>query len=138
MSGMLDDEAWNRGNAALQSFKKREGHCRVPRYHEERGYRLGQWVAVQRYAQDDLDNRRKAQLDKIGFIWSERNRCWEEAFAALKAFKARQGHCYVPADQVEGTVHLGHWVTVQRRRRYKMSRERRRRLDKIGFVWNGR
>jgi Helicase associated domain len=137
---MLDDEAWNRGIAALNSFKKREGHCRVPRYHKENGYRLGQWVAVQRYEQDDLLRSRKAQLDKIGFVWSELDRWWEEAFAALKAFKAREGHGYVPVHHVEGGVHLGHWMTVQRRcrKKKKMDRERRQRLDKIGFVWNGR
>jgi Helicase associated domain len=138
MSGKFDDVAWQRGLAALLSFKKREGHCSVPRDHEEGGYRLGQWVAVQRYSRDDLDNRRKAQLNKIGFIWSERDRCWEEGFAALKAFKAREGHCYVPVHQVEAMVHLGHWVTVQRRGRHKMSRERRQRLNEVGFVWNGK
>ena len=61
-----------------------------------------------------------------------------QGFAALKAFKAREGHCYVPGHQVEGTVHLGHWVTVQRRERHKMSRERRQRLKEVGFVWDGR
>jgi hypothetical protein len=119
--------------------KSARGIAAFPVIHEERGYRLGQWVAVQRYSQDDLDNRWKAQLNKICFIWSERDRWWEEGFAALKAFKAREGHCYVPGHQVEGTVHLGHWVTVQRRGRHKMSRERRQRLKEVGFVWrNGR
>jgi hypothetical protein len=51
--------------------------------------------------------------------------------------KAREGHCYVPALHVEGEVHLGYWVTVQRCRK-KMDNERRRRLDKIGFEGNGR
>ena len=59
---------------------------------------------------------------------------------ALKAFKTREGHCYVPAFHVKGRIHLGHWVTIQRRcrKKKKMDSERKRRLDKIGFVWNGR
>lgn len=131
------EEAWKRGFAALLNFKKREGHCTVPRFHMEGDYRLGQWVAVQRYTQGNLAKPRKAQLDTIGFVWSERDQWWQEAFAALKAFKAREGHCYVPAHHVEGTIHLGYWVSVQRRWKNKMSRERRQRLNKIGFVWDG-
>jgi Helicase associated domain len=132
------EKAWNRGLAALLVFREREGHCEVPRDHKENGYRLGQWVAIQRYSQDGFVRRRKAQLDEIDFIWSTRDQWWEEAFAALKAFKAREGHCYVPARHVEGEVNLGYWATVQRRCRNKMNSERKRRLDKIGFVWNGR
>ena len=134
---LLVEEAWNRGIAALLAFIEREGHCAVPRSHKERGYRLGQWVAVQRYSQANLAGWRKAQLNQIGFLWSQRDQWWDEGFAALKAFKARKGHCYVRADHVEGKVHLGHWVTVQRRERDKMKPHRKQRLDKIGFVWKG-
>jgi hypothetical protein len=41
---MFSQEVWNKGFAALQKFKKREGHCLVPRYHIEGAYRLGQWA----------------------------------------------------------------------------------------------
>ena len=135
---LLAEKAWNKGVAALITFIERKGHCAVPRYHKENGYPLGPWIANQRYNQDNLDGWRKAQLDRIGFLWSQRDQWWEEAFESLKAFKAREGHCYVPAFHVEGGVHLGHWITVQRRCRKKMDSERKRRLDKIGFVWNGR
>ena len=137
-NGCLPKKLGIRGVAALITFIERQRHCAVPRYHKENGYPLGQWVAVQRYNQDNLDGWRKAQLDQIGFLWSQRDQWWEEAFEALKAFKAREGHCYVPAGHVESGVHLGYWITVQRRCRKKMDSERKRRLDKIGFVWNGR
>jgi len=131
------EEAWNKGFDMLLAFKEREGHCCVFRDHMENGYRLGQWVAVQRYNQDDHDSRRKAQLDKIGFVWSELDRWWEEGFEALKTFKAREGHCCVPAVHVEGDLNLGHWVRVQRRRKDKMNSKRKRRLNKIGLAWQG-
>jgi hypothetical protein len=102
---LLAEKAWNRGVAALLAFIEREGHCAVPRYHKESGYPLGQWVAVQRYNQDSLDGWRKAQLDQIGFVWSQRDQWWEKAFEALKAFKAREGHCYVPAVRIRHRVH---------------------------------
>ena len=110
----------------------------VPRFHKENGYRLGQWVAVQRYNQDNLDGWRKAQLDQRGFLWSQRDQWWEETFEGLKSFKAREGHCYVPVFHVEGGIRLDHWVTVQRRSSKKMDSERKRRLDEICFAWNGR
>jgi len=131
------EDAWNKGIAALLAFKGRVGHCAVPRQHREHGYRLGQWVAVQRYNRANLASTRKAQLDHVGFLWSQQNEWWEEAFAALRAFKAREGHCYVHKDHVEGGVHLGYWVIVQRRTRNKMNRVRKRRLDKVGFSWSG-
>jgi len=131
------EEAWNKGFAMLLAFKEREGHCCVLRDHREKGYRLGQWVAVQRYNQDNHDDWRRAQLDKIGFVWSELDRWWEEGFEALKAFKSREGHCYVPAIHIEGDVNLGYWVRVQRRRENKMNSERKRRLNEIGLAWNG-
>jgi hypothetical protein len=82
-----------------------------------------------------LNAKRKARLNAIGFVWSRRGWLWERGFAALQKFKDREGHCWVPALYVEDRINLGYWVTVQRRSKNKMSRERRRRLDKVGFVW---
>jgi hypothetical protein len=62
---LLAEKAWNKGVAALLAFRERVEHCAVSRYHKENGYGLGQWVAVQRYNQDNLDGWRKAQLDQI-------------------------------------------------------------------------
>jgi Helicase associated domain len=45
------------------------------------------------------------------------------------------GHCRVPDDYNENGFALGSWVGVQRRNRETLSKERRRRLDEIGFVW---
>ena len=132
------ERAWQRGFSALEEFKKREKHCRVPRHHLEANYRLGQWVAVQRYSEDALSSKRKARLNELGFIWSRADWLWENAFAALKAFKAREGHCFVPALHIEGDLKLGYWVSTQRRKKNIMSNERKQRLNAIGFVWQPR
>ncbi|GAA1479012.1 hypothetical protein GCM10009623_34580 [Nocardioides aestuarii] len=42
------DAAWEKGFDALTGFQARNGHCRVPGTWLEDGYRLGQWVTVQR------------------------------------------------------------------------------------------
>ena len=135
-----NNQQWNEAFALLLAFKRREGHTRVPRFHIERGFRLGQWVIVQCYWHRNhrLVAKRESRLNAIGFVWSRRDWLWERGFAALQKFKKREGHCLVRALHVEGDVNLGYWVTVQRRMKNKMLHQRKRRLDALGFVWWGR
>ena len=132
---LYSERTWQKGFSALKKFKRREGHCRVPRLYLEGNYKLGQWVAVQRYNKDILAPKRKARLNALGFMWSRNDWFWEQGFAALKAFKAREGHCHAPALHIEGDLKLGYWVSTQRRKKNTMSKEHKRRLNKIGFVW---
>ena len=127
--------AWQRGFSALKKFKIRKGHCRVPRFHLEGKFKLGQWVAVQRYSKDILAPKRKARLNALDFMWSRRDWLWETGFAALKTFKTREGHCLVPALHIERDLKLGYWVSSQRRRKNTMGKEHKQRLNRIGFVW---
>jgi hypothetical protein len=64
------DFAWERGFAALLKFKRREGHCRVRGLHHEGRYKLGSWVAVQRGKVNGMSTKRRARLNKIGFVWN--------------------------------------------------------------------
>jgi hypothetical protein len=131
------EEAWERRFGTLKKFKAREGHCELRKSHLEGTFKLGQWVAVQRYSKDIIAADRKRRLDAIGFVWDLLERRWEKDFAALKKFKAREGHCLVPYPYSDGNgSNLGHWVNTQRNNKNKMSAERQMRLTKIGFVWN--
>jgi hypothetical protein len=65
------DYRWEQGFAALLKFKRREGHCHVPIFHREGKYRLGYWVSTQRRKRNELSVKRKARLNKIGFVWKE-------------------------------------------------------------------
>ena len=132
------ESRWERGFAALTTFKAREGHCRVPALHIENTFKLGTWVGNQRRDKDTMPAERKRRLDAIGFVWDARESAWEEGFAALRTFKAREGRCRVPALHIEGTFKLGGWVTEQRLRSDTLPPERRQRLDAIGFVWDAR
>ena len=126
---------WEDGFATLTTFKAREDHCLVPVNHVEDTFRLGTWVSVQRTNRDTMSAERRQRLDAIGFVWEPIVEVWERGFTALTTFKARQGHCSVSRDHVEGTFKLGAWVSNQRTSRDTMSAERRQRLDAIGFVW---
>jgi hypothetical protein len=48
------------------------------------------------------------------------------------------GHCCPPERDLEGKYNLGAWVVVQRYRKEDLSVERKKRLDRIAFVWNWR
>jgi hypothetical protein len=129
------DSAWERGFEALKKFKAREKHCRVPSRYYEDDFRLGSWITNLRNKKDDLSVDFKRRLDAINFIWNPSDIAWAQSFAALKQFKAREGHCRVPRGHEEGKVKLGTWVTNQRNRRNTMSIGRKQRLNKIGFDW---
>jgi hypothetical protein len=66
-------DQWEEGFSHLERFVKREGHARVAASHVENGYRLGQWVGVQRktYAKGRLASDRVSRLEAVpGWTWS--------------------------------------------------------------------
>lgn len=128
-------DRWEQGFAVLRKFRRRKGHCCPTHRHVEGKYNLGSWVIIQRIRKEDLSVERKKRLDRIGFVWNWRDFAWEQGFAALLRFKAREGHCRVRGLHREREYKLGSWVAVQRRKQNVMSPERRARLNKIGFEW---
>jgi superfamily II DNA or RNA helicase len=60
---------------------------------------------------------------------------WDLRFGQMQAFKAKEGHCNVP--QRKPYTALGHWASDQRTRwrAGKLSPDRVKRLESLGFVW---
>jgi hypothetical protein len=127
---------WDKGFGYLKSFRKREGHCRVPYGFLKDGFGLGFWVTSQRANKDKMSSERRQRLNSLGFIWDVREAAWDEGFRNLISFKDREGHCRVPARYKENGFGLGRWSDLQRVNKNKMSAEWRRRLDEVGFVWS--
>jgi hypothetical protein len=132
------DTAWEEMFSALVAYRDLFGHCNVPVVWPENP-KLGRWVNNQRYARriNGLAKERFRRLDEIGFVWDLRDAQWEEMFATLVGYKEKYGYYNVPKGWPENPK-LANWVTTQRRRRKanRLSKERIRRLDKIGFVWS--
>ena len=67
-------EQWERHFALLEQYCEREGHCDVPRSHEEDEVKLGIWVDTQRQVrkgkQGVLGADRIKRLDNLGIRWS--------------------------------------------------------------------
>ncbi len=69
------EAAWRKGLDYAERFVEREGHARVPAEHMQDGFRLGQWVDVQRrtYKGGKLPARRRRALEALdGWVWSRR------------------------------------------------------------------
>jgi hypothetical protein len=129
---------WEEGFSYLKLYHEREGNCRAPNNQKENGFRLGQWMAVQRLNKDKISSERRQRLDDLGFVWNALETDWEEGLRYLKIYKGRAGHCRVSQRHKENGFRLGQWVIVQPVNKEKMPSERRQRLDELGFVWDPR
>ncbi len=121
--------------ARLVEYKKRYGHFGVT---FERDPKLHGWMLRQRgwRRQGSLKEYRRKRMDEVGFPWKAVRPGWEERFAELCAFKAKYGHANVPCKWKENR-RLGDWTKTQREywRTGKITEERKRKLDGIGFQW---
>ncbi len=129
---------WEENFVALQQYKAQNGDCNVPSQSEDHP-NLAAWVSNQRTRMKagKLPEHQIARLTELGFIWSLHEFKWQRMYDALVAYKQRIGHCWVPCDWPENP-RLASWVTSQRNERVsgKLSEERFKLLDAIGFVWS--
>ena len=87
-------DEWSRQNSWGNS--DRMGNCRVPDKWIENGFRLGQWVAVQRRSRDVTPAEKLQRLDELGFVWDAKGAIWKEGYTHLMVCKSREGDCLVP------------------------------------------
>ncbi len=129
---------WDRWYAELVKFKNQHGHCNVP-INWSGNKQLAYFVRTQRVGRKRgrLSKEQTQRLDRLGFSWERSNEAWDEMFLALSDYKRRQGHCNVPLLYDENAK-LGHWIMHQRvaRREERLSADRIKRLDDLGFSWD--
>ena len=99
--------------------------------------RLGQWLHTQRSATLTIEQIHALDTIDPHWRWNRHQRVWEGRFAELRAYQQQYGDCCVPIS-FRDNPSLAHWVSNQRKQYNKgtLSKERKRRLDAIGFVWN--
>jgi hypothetical protein len=106
----------------LEQFKKRKGHCDVPRSHIEHGANLGTWLNTQRRQKKKggLPADIQQRLEEIGVVlWDPLEAQREHMVGLLKQFKKQKGHCNVPELHIEDGANLGTWLRMQRRQKKK-------------------
>ena len=131
-------EAWERGFRFFKAYHAREGHCLIPKRHQEEGFNLGAWVSNQRRSQakGNLSSERIKRLEALGFVWDPSEETWEQGFRHLLKYQEIHGHCRVPQHYKLDGFNVGQWVSTQRGAEQSMSNARKQRLEDIGFVWN--
>jgi len=138
------DKQWENMYALLVQYKEREGHCDVPRSHEEGNNKLGIWLSTQRQNRRRgvgvLDAHYVERLSILGVVWKPRDKQWENMYALLVQYKERNGHCDVPRSHEEGNNKLGRWLDAQRGKKKKgvLNADYVERLSILGVVWDPR
>ena len=123
---------WEEKFNELLAYKNKYGNLDIP----QNVIGLGEWVSTQRKNNKNgkLSDEKIARLNKIGFVWDSYDFRWGERFRELLAYKGEHGDVNVSSRYPEK---LGLWVHTQRRdkRNGKLSADKIRQLDEIGFVW---
>jgi Predicted helicase len=137
-------DIWEEGFSLLMQYVEREGHCSPPNTHKQNGYRLGQWVGMQRrqYAGGHLDSERILRLESLPeWTWSIRDEAWEKGYAALLSYTQREGHARPSRRLEENGFKLGLWVRNHRvaYKKRELDSERVSRLESLpGWSWSAR
>ncbi|MDB4472930.1 helicase associated domain-containing protein [bacterium] len=118
----------------LEAYKEEHGDCLVPRSFEDS--QLAAWIQNQRTLKKrkKLSADRVKRLDDLGFVWNKGEGIWEMQFQKLVAYKEKHGDCLVPQTWQEDRK-LATWVANQRARKERLEKEKIKRLDGLGFVW---
>ncbi len=112
------DERWEEAFALLGTFVEREGHAKVSKKHVEDGFKLGNWVDIQRsrFNTGHLSRQRQHRLEALPeWRWAPYAEQRRKGFEKLVRFIQREGHSRVPARHIEEGFDLGGWVKARRR-----------------------
>lgn len=132
---------WEEGYKHLKSYSVTTGNCLVPvAYTTTDGFRLGQWVSVQRTSKERMPKQRRKQLESLsGWSWDPLEDAWQRGLQYLKAYRKAKRDCLVPAlHKTDDGYRLGAWVNRQRflYSKGRMTSERIDLLEAVdGWAW---
>ncbi|TKG92011.1 hypothetical protein EYV94_20580 [Puteibacter caeruleilacunae] len=137
---LVDRCDWDEMFGELINFKLNHGHLNL----SDRGrnkncdHRFYMWVMRQRrlYWEGKLEVEKLQKLKKLGVEMRHKTlNHWQEMFTELVEYKKQHGHLHV-CKVLGARKELQLFVVVQRRDRATLSKERKRKLDRIGFIWD--
>jgi superfamily II DNA or RNA helicase len=94
---------------------------------------LAGWVLTQRRQKIKMSANRKANLDKMLFIWEVDT--WPDKFQHLVQWLLKNDGKYPSKSKDPTEKTLGYWVSDQRKNKESLPPDRKEKLDKMGFVW---
>lgn len=126
------ESQWEASFNEFVAYKAEHGDINVP----QSASSLVLWIRNQRQSRKkgELSEDRIRRIDEIGFDWDHFESQWERTFSKLLAYKMEHGDTNVP----QSATLLGDWVVLQRqnRRSGRLSEDKIRRLNEIGFDWD--
>jgi hypothetical protein len=130
------EDHWETNFEALKKHQLINGHCNVLHSYDDK---LAEWVHYMRKVRKGnynykLTGEQINKLDNIGFDWYPRDTFWENRFNELLEFKKEHGHCRIK--QNDGNKQLFIWCRSHRLNIVKITMERKKRLEEIGFEWD--
>ena len=133
-------QQWEKMYTLLTQYKQQEGHCNVPKSHQEDGQNLGNWLHRQRLNKKNgkLDTMKEQKLEDLGVMWNPFSQKWEDMYALLVKYKQRKGHCNVPHSYQETGENIGTWWIRQRhlKKNGKLDAMKEQKLEDLGVVWD--
>ena len=122
---------WEERYRQLLAFKKKHGHCLVPKGYPENP-QLSQWVCNQRqfFRKGMLQAGRLNLLRKVGFSFNKHDNSFDTRYEELCRFKKKTGHLNVTRSQNPG---LSAWLSRIRYGTVKLNSARKQKLAHIGF-----
>ncbi|RAU98777.1 helicase [Mycobacterium colombiense] len=138
-------DQWEEGFRHLQEYVQKHGDALVSQsFRSADGYKLGQWVTIQRtvYRDGDMGEERQARLEALaGWSWDPRDSLWDYWYSALEDYVRVNGSARVPRSDrgSDRADQLANWVQTQRSSYAKGSlrHDRITRLEVLpGWVWD--
>ena len=142
------DEIFENHCSDLITYKEEVGDCNVPQLYPA-NQAMANWLHNLRTAYNnegdyDLTPDRIERLEAIGLQWQVRDAAFEKHCSDLITYKEEFGDCKVP-QRYSADPSLGRWCSnvrgaykkIQKGEEpgYKLSKDRIKRLKKIGFQW---
>jgi len=138
------EEQFEEGFQGTLLYKERTGNPNASQgYKTDEGFPLGTWQNHQRnnYKKGILSPERIRSFEEIGFTWGFREEWFEKGFQETLLHKESTGNPNAPGKYKtsEGYL-LGIWQNHQRKhcKNGKMSSDRIKRFEEIGFTWDFR
>ena len=137
----IHEEKFEKGFEETKLYKERTGKPNATfDYKTAEGYQLGIWQSHQskNYKAGKLSPDRIERLEEIGFTWEKFEELFEKGFQETLLYKNSTGKPNALAIyKAPNGFQLGSWQNTQRTKckKKKLSPERIRRLEEIGFKW---
>lgn len=137
----LNPNDWEENYKALKQHKSKYGTCKITKDDMATyNVNLARWCTWQRIDRDTLKPDQKARLNAIDFLWDvpiPDHFRFECMYTKLKRYHAQYGDCLVPVRWKQDPK-FGKWVSRQRETHETLPKDRKAKLDALGFTWKVR